>query len=118
MCVVEMGQAQQGHVTRIDCALDDRDGTVSVPTVRDPVSAGQCVTRSTQVRHIASNLTHGSRASTGETLHFGSPQSQTLLRIYDKRLELQSKEREHWADYGVRWELELKKDRAEQCAER
>ena len=85
-------------------------------TVREAVSAGQCVTRSTQVRHIASNLTHGTGASTGETIYFGSPQSQTLLRIYDKRLELQSKGQEHYHDYGTRWELELKKDRAEQCA--
>ncbi len=108
--------AQQGHVTRIDCALDDRSGTVPVATVREAVLAGQCVTRAAQVRHIASNLTHGSGASTGETMYFGSPQSQTLLHIYDKRLELQSKERENWQDYGVRWELELKKDRAEQCA--
>jgi phage replication initiation protein len=69
-----------------------------------------------QVRHIVSNLTHGTGATTGETMYFGSPQSQTLLRIYDKRLEMQSKERENWQDYGVRWELELKKDRAEQCA--
>jgi len=29
---------------------------------------------------------------------------------------MQSKERENWADYGVRWELEFKKDRAELCA--
>ncbi len=108
--------AQQGHATRIDCALDDRAATVSVATIREAVSAGQCITRSTQVRHIASNLTHGTGASTGETLYFGSPQSQTLLRIYDKRLELQSKERDNWQEYGVRWELELKKDRAEQCA--
>ena len=107
---------QQGHVTRIDCALDDRTGSVPVATVREAVSAGQCVTRAAQVRHIASNLTHGTGASTGETLYFGSPQSQTLLRSYDKRLELQSKERENWQDYGVRWELELKKERAEQCA--
>ena len=85
-------------------------------TVREAVAAGQCVTRATQVRHIVSNLTHGTGATTGETMYFGSPQSQTLLRIYDKRLELQSKERENWQEYGTRWELELKKDRAEQCA--
>jgi phage replication initiation protein len=74
------------------------------------------VTRAAQVRHIVSNLTHGTGATTGETMYFGSPQSQTLLRIYDKRLELQSKGQEHYQDYGTRWELELKKDRAEQCA--
>ncbi len=108
--------AQQGHVTRIDCALDDRAGTVPVSTIREAVSAGQCVTRAAQVRHIVSNLTHGTGATTGETMYFGSPQSQTLLRIYDKRMELQSKGQENWHEYGTRWELELKKDRAEQCA--
>jgi phage replication initiation protein len=108
--------AQQGHVTRIDCALDDRAGTVPVSTIREAVSAGQCVTRAAQVRHIVSNLTHGTGATTGETMYFGSPQSQTLLRIYDKRLELRSKAQENWQEYGTRWELELKKDRADQCA--
>jgi phage replication initiation protein len=29
---------------------------------------------------------------------------------------MQSKGQENWQDYGTRWELELKKDRAEQCA--
>ena len=88
----------------------------SVSTVREAVAAGQCVTRAAQVRHIVSNLTHGDGATTGETMYFGSPQSQTLLRIYDKRLELQSKGQENWQEYGTRWELELKKDRDEQCA--
>jgi phage replication initiation protein len=111
-----VGAAQQGHVTRIDCALDDRSATVSVSTVREAVSAGQCVTRAAQVKHFVLNLTHGTGATTGETLYFGSPQSQTLLRIYDKRLELQSKGQENWQDYGTRWELESKKDRAQQCA--
>ncbi|MCE7977452.1 MAG: hypothetical protein DYH03_09965 [Nitrospira sp. NTP1] len=107
---------QQGHVTRIDCALDDRAGSVPVSTIREAVAAGQCVTRAAQVRHIVSNLTHGTGATTGETMYFGSPQSQTLLRIYDKRLELQSKGQENYQDYGTRWELELKKHRAEQCS--
>jgi phage replication initiation protein len=91
---------QQGHVTRIDCALDDRAGTVPVSTIREAVAAGLCVTRAAQVRHIVSNLTHGTGATTGETMYFGSPQSQTLLRIYDKRLELKSKGQENWQDYG------------------
>ena len=53
----------------------------------------------------------------GETIYIGSPQSQTLLRIYDKRLESQAKQRENWQEYGVRWELELKKDRAQACGQ-
>ena len=46
----------------------------------------------------------------------GSPQSKTLLRIYDKRLELQSNKRENAEAYGVRWELQLKEERAQTCA--
>ena len=36
---------QQGHVTRIDCALDDQARTVRVATIREAVSAGQGVTK-------------------------------------------------------------------------
>ncbi|MEX5217493.1 MAG: replication initiation factor domain-containing protein [Nitrospira sp.] len=110
-------QEKQGHVTRIDCALDDRQGKVSVAMVRKAIDAGQCVTRAGQVRDMGSRLIHGTRAVTGETLYVGSPRSQTLLRIYDKRLELQSAEREDAEEYGVRWELQLKKDRAQVCAQ-
>ena len=53
-----------------------------------------CCDFAAQVRHIVSNLTHGTWATTGETMYFGSPQSQTLLRIHDKRLEFQSKGQE------------------------
>ena len=39
-----------------------------------------------------------------------------MLRVYDKRLELEQKGRAEAKDYGVRWELEIKKDRAQACA--
>jgi DNA relaxase NicK len=68
------------------------------------------------MQRISSSSIHNATPS-GETLYLGSPHSQTLLRIYDKRLELQSKEREDWQDYGIRWELELKKDRAQVCGQ-
>jgi phage replication initiation protein len=48
--------AQKGHVTRIDVALDDREATVAVETVRQAVEAGQVVSRSKQFKVIqASN---------------------------------------------------------------
>jgi DNA relaxase NicK len=107
--------AQKGHVTRVDVALDDREATVAVETVRQAVEAGQVVSRSKQFKVIqASNHREGVR--TGETLYFGSRESQSMLRVYDKRLELQAKGREDAASYGVRWEMELKQDRAQACA--
>jgi phage replication initiation protein len=107
--------AQKGHVTRIDVALDDREASVAVETVRLAVEAGQVVSRSKQFKVIqASNHRQGVR--TGETLYFGSRESQTMLRVYDKRLELQSRGREDAGLYGVRWEMEFKQDRAQACA--
>jgi len=107
--------AHGGHITRMDVALDDRQATVAVDTVRQAFDAGQAVTRSQKFQAVksSSNKDGGSR---GETLYFGSRQSQTMLRVYDKRLELLQRHDERAQDYGVRWELEFKEDRAQACA--
>lgn len=107
--------SKQGHITRMDVALDDRQASVSVEQVHKAFEAGQAVTRSQkfQVLKTSSNTDGGSR---GETLYFGSRQSQTMLRVYDKRLEMEQKKRDDAKDYGVRWELEFKEDRAQACA--
>ncbi len=96
------------HVTRIDSVLDDRAATSQSRRSGEAVSGGQCVTCAAQVEHIVSNLPHGTGAITGETLYF---ESQTLLHIYDKRLELQSKEQETWKEYGIRRGLEFRRSR-------
>jgi DNA relaxase NicK len=105
----------KGHVTRLDVALDDRDATVCISTIREAVDAGKAVTRS-QKFQVLSASNHKEGVPTGETLYFGSRESQTMLRVYDKRLELRSKGREEADSYGVRWELEFKQDRAQACA--
>jgi phage replication initiation protein len=107
---------QEGHLTRLDCALDDRASCVPLSTIRQAIASGQCVTRADRMQRISSRSIHKDTPS-GETLYLGSPQSQTLLRVYDKRLESQAKQREDWQDYGIRWELELKKDRAQVCGQ-
>ena len=65
---------------------------------------------------IASSSIHKGTPS-GETLYVGSPHSQTLLRIYDKRAELQAKGRHDWETHGIRWELQLKQERAQVCGQ-
>ena len=74
------------------------------------------MTRADRLQSISSSSIH-TATPRGETLYIGSPQSQTLLRVYAKRLESQAKLREDWQDYGIRWELELKKDRAQVCGQ-
>jgi phage replication initiation protein len=107
---------QDGHLTRLDCALDDRNSCVPLSTIRQAIEVGQCVTRADRMQSISSSSIHHATPS-GETLYLGSRQSQTLLRVYDKRLKSQAKQREDWQDYGIRWELELKKDRAQVCGQ-
>ncbi len=107
---------QEGHLTRLDCALDDRKSCVPLSTIRQAVEAGQCVTRADRIQSISTSSIHTGTPS-GETIYVGSPHSQTLLRIYDKRLELQAKEQEDWQYYGIRWELELKQERAQVCGQ-
>jgi len=114
--VIQWILKRDGHLTRLDCALDDRNRCVPLVTIKQAIDAGQCVTRADRIQSISSGSIHKGTPS-GETIYIGSPHSQTLLRIYDKRLELQSKEREDWQDYGIRWELELKKDRAQVCGQ-
>lgn len=99
----------------MDCALDDREILVPLSTIREAVQAGQCITRADRLRTVASESIHKG-TNHGATLYLGSPQSQTMLRIYEKRLELQTKGREDSQHYGVRWELEFKKERAQACA--
>ena len=106
----------EGHLTRLDCALDDRTSTVPLTTIKQAIETGQCVTRADRMQTIASSSIHKGTPS-GETLYLGSPHSQTLLRIYDKRAELQAKGRNNWEAYGIRWELQLKQERAQVCGQ-
>lgn len=108
--------SHDGHFTRLDCALDDRASLVPLSTINHAIDAGQCVTRADKRQGITSGSIHKGTPS-GETIYIGSPKSQTLLRIYDKRLERQAKAHEDWQEYGIRWELELKKDRAQVCGQ-
>ena len=90
--VLQWVLSHEGHLTRLDCALDDRTSTVSHCTPsRQAIEAGQCVTRADRMQTIASSSIHKGTPS-GETLYIGSPHSQTLLRIYDKRAELQPRD--------------------------
>lgn len=114
--LLEWIKAQEGHLTRLDCALDDRQPLVPLAHVAQAAEVGQCISRADRVQLIRSFSLHRGTSS-GETIYFGSPQSQTLLRVYDKRLELTAKKHPHAEEYGIRWELEFKQDRAQLCGQ-
>lgn len=108
---------QKGQLTRIDCALDDRKGLVSLETIQAAILAGQVITRVRELENRGKIDLREKCRSKGITLYIGSSQSKTRLRIYDKRLELQDKGRPDWENFGVRWELQLKDERAQACGQ-
>lgn len=107
----EMG----GSLTRLDLAIDDFGARYfSVNDVYDVLDAGMVSMLFKSYRLEKGRSADGK--TLGETIYVGTRQSACFLRVYDKKLEQNQKLRNlgkplienEW----VRWELELKDDRA------
>jgi phage replication initiation protein len=96
--------------TRLDIAADDTKGQLSLETIREKIVAGDMVTRARQVHEILALV------GLGHTLYFGSRESSTFGRIYDKAAE-QMKAGKLYVGHWIRVELEFKRERAHAAAE-
>ncbi len=103
---------EEGAVMRrVDFALDDRRGLLSMARIGEHVAQDWFVSRSRQVDRY-----QRLRGGDGETFFFGSRSSESYVRIYDKRAERMDKGEDdpgHW----IRVELELKGDKAQAVVE-
>jgi len=104
-----------GKVTRLDLAIDDIGAQYfSMDELETIFESGACSTRFKEYRQDKSK-TFGCKV-TGNTFYLGSRKSACMLRIYDKQLEQNAKlkkTKEPLIDTPwVRWELELKDERA------
>jgi DNA relaxase NicK len=106
----------KGHGTRVDVALDDRTGYATVSHVIAAADAGQAVMRWRTYDAKRRCSYKGQDDIQGEMITFGSRQSESYLRVYDKRIEAQGKGKTVDGSW-VRWELEFKKDRAQLCVD-
>jgi len=94
-------------VRRVDFAIDDRRGLLSMDRIGEHVELGWFVSRSRKVDWF-----QRLRGGEGETFYFGSRSSSSFLRIYNKRAERMDKGEEdpgHW----IRVEAEFKGDKAQ-----
>lgn len=105
---------RMGWLTRLDLAVDDFGGRFfSVEDVRGYLDRCEVVSKFRTYRDIYESTL--AQESTGHTVYLGSRQSEVMLRIYDKRLEQNQKiekEEDKIETPWVRWELELKNERA------
>lgn len=88
-------------ITRLDVAYDDHTGVLPIGEIVQDTQCGMFVSKSNYWETLLS--------SKGCTVQIGSPQSEVLIRIYDKAAE-RGKPEEHW----IRCELQMRNDRAVQ----
>lgn len=105
---------EQGwKVTRFDVAVDDREGLLSRDELLDRWDAGHVTT------HFATAEPRGRRrkgqggAVDGWAVYFGSPKSDSMVRVYDKAAERRAKGEEiAEGEHHVRAEWQFRRDRA------
>lgn len=88
------------NITRLDVAYDDHIGLLDIDQIIQDTRAQEYVSKSNYWEVIES--------SKGQSLQFGSPQSDVLIRIYDKARERNCPLVQHW----IRCELQLRRERA------
>ncbi len=108
-----------GWFTRLDLAVDDLGANYfTVRDVREFLERQEVVSKFRTYRDVyESTFTN---ENTGHTIYFGSRQSEVMLRVYDKQLEQNRNAADPESmtnDPWIRWELELKNDRANIAAD-
>ncbi len=107
-----------GHVTRLDLAIDDLGANYfTLPILSDLFTSGSYCSKFRKWTEYKSH--QNGNECLGHTIYLGSRKSDIMIRIYDKQLEQNG----HLLKQGnppilepwVRWELELKGDRARQA---
>lgn len=89
-------------ITRLDVAYDDHTGVLPMREIINDTQDGMYVSRSDYWETVLS--------SKGATVQIGSPQSEILIRIYDKAAERKCEPGTHW----VRCEIQMRDSRAVQ----
>lgn len=76
----------KGSFSRIDLALDDRQGLLSLDEIERKIESGEVRTKFRTSRRMKKNDNSDGKL-TGQTIYFGSTKSDIQLRFYDKALE-------------------------------
>jgi len=99
-------------VTRVDIALDIFDGNITPRGIMAAYRLGDAIMPVKSASMIEGMASLDSDKKLAATAYFGSRTSDRMLRVYNKGIE--QKTDENW----IRFELELKKLRAQACIEK
>lgn len=105
---------EQAKLTRLDLALDSFDKPFTIPSLEGKCDRGELVTKFREGQGTKkwkfSTETTGPSENSGYGLEFGSRASRLMIRMYDKKLERESKDLEVTVDNWLRVELQLRKE--------
>lgn len=87
------------HCTRLDLAVDDKQGILDLETIARSIERGELTRESTEEPTYHGKLAPGGRKL--ETIYLGNARSATRVCIYDKAGE--QGEEGHWIRAEVRW---------------
>lgn len=108
---------KNGKLSRLDIAIDDIGCSYfTCDHVINLVKSGRCVSKFRNMQILKKNKISDFE-ELGTTIYMGSRQSEIMLRIYDKRKEIIAKTDNDVGYDWIRWELELKDNRANSVAD-
>lgn len=99
------------HLTRLDVAMDDKQGLVDMEQVSACVEEGRVVSRFKTAFRIE-KLSLRTGKGFGKTVNFGSRNSDMMIRMYNKAAEQKKEADGHW----TRVEIEAKDENAMELA--
>ena len=99
-----------GHITRMDICADDYNARFTPAELWQYNNEGRIVSKFRSFTLIQSSKSKGK--STGATFSAGSRGAGVFLRVYDKALEQIAKDKPCEYDKWIRWEFELRDERA------
>lgn len=105
-----------GHISRLDLAIDNIEQIYfRVPELEDIWNSKRCCCHFRTFKRITERNASGELV--GDTVYLGSRTSDLMIRIYNKQLENNKNYPDSKISYEwVRWELELKDERANSAA--
>lgn len=102
----------KGTFSRVDCAIDDIGAEYfSVQDVIDHTKNNEVISKWRNVS-VKQEFGISTLEKTSDIIYFGSMQSNTFLRVYDKRLEQEAKGIACLSDW-VRWEVVYRDEKAD-----
>jgi phage replication initiation protein len=104
--------SENGKFTRLDLAIDNVDGALSLEKVSDALQThdNHVRTQFGEWRRIQKGSFRKGEKITGDTIYLGSSKSHVMCRCYDKALL--TKTEGHW----IRFEIQLRDNRAHEAA--